>query len=133
MIDCVFQLLLFFLVASRFDDEARMTGEGSLESHLPEAAAAMPMVMRPKEMTVNVNAKGEYFVGGELHSEQQLADRLERGQINNPGTQTVIIRGDQKADWKSIARVMGLCNKANIKDYRVAVIDESQTPQTVTP
>ncbi len=72
MIDCVFQLLLFFMVASRFDEESKVSGEGSLDAHLPDAVAAMPMVMRPKEMIVNVNSRGEFYVGGEIHSEAQL-------------------------------------------------------------
>ena len=32
MIDCVFQLLLFFLVSSHFEEQARMTGEGELDA-----------------------------------------------------------------------------------------------------
>jgi biopolymer transport protein ExbD len=58
MIDCVFQLLLFFLVASHFEEQARMTGEGELDANLPEAAAAMPMVMRPRELIVNIDSQG---------------------------------------------------------------------------
>ena len=41
--------------------------------------------------------------------------------------QTVVIRGDEKANWKYIARVMSLCNQAKIKDYRVAVVPD-ETP-----
>jgi biopolymer transport protein ExbD len=129
MIDCVFQLLLFFLVASHFDEEARVTGEGSLDANLPEAAAAMPMTMRPREMTININARGEYYVGGDRHSEPQLAERLRRSGVDNPGNQTVVIRGDEHADWRFIARVMSLCNQAGIKDYRVAVIPEGDVSQ----
>ena len=124
MIDCVFQLLLFFMVASNFDEEAKSSGEGSLDANLPEAAAAMPLVMRPREMIININARGEFYVGGEKHSEPQLAERLRRSAVDNPGNQTVVIRGDEKSNWKYIARVMSLCNQAKIKDYRVAVVPE---------
>jgi biopolymer transport protein ExbD len=58
MIDCVFQLLLFFMVASRFEEEFKASGEGSLDATLPDAVAAMPMVMRPREMVVNINVDG---------------------------------------------------------------------------
>jgi biopolymer transport protein ExbD len=126
MIDCVFQLLLFFMVASNFEEEARTSDEGSLDANLPEAAAAMPLVMRPREMIININLKGEFYVGGEKHSEPQLAERLQRSAVDNPGNQTVVIRGDEKANWKYIARVMSLCNQAKIKDYRVAVVPEGE-------
>lgn len=126
MIDCVFQLLLFFMVSSNFDEESRVSGEGSLDANLPEAAAAMPMVMRPKEMIININVRGEFYVGGEKHSEAQLAERLRRSVVDNPGQQTVVIRGDEQADWKYIARAMSLCNQAKISDYRVAVVPEAE-------
>ena len=126
MIDCVFQLLLFFMVASHFDDEERASGEGSLEANLPEAASAMPMVMRPREMVININVRGEFYIGGEKLSEAELAEQLRRSSIDNPGNQAVVIRGDEQANWKYIARVMSLCNQAKVKDYRVAVVPENE-------
>lgn len=129
LIDCVFQLLLFFLVASHFEEQARMTGEGELDANLPEAAAAMPMVMRPQELIVNINGQGQFFVSGELQSEPQLGNLLRRSQVDNPGSQSVVIRGDETADWKYIARVMSLCNQAQISDYRVAVVPEDEAAQ----
>jgi len=133
MIDCVFQLLLFFMVASRFEEESKASSEGALDAHLPDAVAAMPMVMRPKEMVVNINTEGQFFVGGELYSEQQLAERLQRAGINNPGTQPVVIRGDERADWKHVALVMSLCNQAKIRDYRVAVIPPDEPTEGGRP
>ncbi|NQV26872.1 MAG: biopolymer transporter ExbD [Rhodopirellula sp.] len=127
MIDCVFQLLLFFLVASHFEEQARMTGEGELDANLPEAAAAMPMVMRPRELIVNIDSQGQFFVSGERQSEPQLGNLLRRSQVDNPGNQSVVIRGDESADWKYIARVMSLCNQAQISDYRVAVVPEEES------
>jgi len=129
MIDCVFQLLLFFLVASHFEEQARMTGEGELDANLPEAAAAMPMVMRPRELIVNIDNQGQFFISGERHSEPQLSNVLRRSRIDNPGNQSVVIRGDETADWKYIARVMSLCNQAEITDYRVAVVPENEASQ----
>ena len=124
MIDCVFQLLLFFLVASNFQEQSRVTGEGELGANLPSVSAAMPMVMKPREMIVNVDDNGQFFLDGELHSETQLSDRFLQAQTDNPGNQSVVIRGDEKAHWKAVARVMSLCNEAEIVDYRVAVIEE---------
>ena len=130
MIDCVFQLLLFFLVASHFEEQARVSGEGQLDANLPEAAAAMPMTMRPRELIVNINGDGQFYVGGNVLSEQQLATQLQRAQVDNPGNQTVVIRGDEAADWKYVARVMSLCNQAQIVDYRVAVVPEDEITET---
>jgi biopolymer transport protein ExbD len=124
MIDCVFQLLLFFLVASNFQEQARVSGEGELGASLPSVAAAMPMVMKPREMIVNVDSTGEFYLDGELHTEEALSNRFQRAQTDNPGNNSVVIRGNEGADWKFVARVMSLCNQSEIQDYRVAVIPE---------
>lgn len=124
MIDCVFQLLLFFLVASNFQEQARISGEGELGANLPAVASALPMTMRPREMIVNVDADGRFFLDGEVYTEQQLTQRFTRAQTDNPGNQSVVIRGNEGADWKYVARVMSLCNQTEIRDYRVAVIPQ---------
>ena len=121
------------MVASRFEEESKISGEGSLDAHLPDAVAAMPMVMRPKEMVVNVNDRGDFYVGGEKHTEAQLGERLLRAETNNPGNQPVVIRGDERSDWKFIARVMSLCNQARIRDYRVAVVPPEETMEGAKP
>ena len=131
MIYCVFQLLLFFLVASRFEEEARTGVEGELAAQLPSAADALPLVAKPRETIVNVNQGGQYVVSGRALSEADLAKMLQEAAANNPGRQSVLIRGDERADWKYVARVMSLCNQAKIKDYRVAVVPESNQGRTV--
>lgn len=124
MIDCVFQLLLFFLVASNFQEQARISGEGELGANLPAVSSAMPMVMKPREMIVNIDKTGEFFVDGQKFSETELTTHLQQAQVNNPGNQSVVIRGSETTDWKYVARVMALCNESHISDYRVAVIPE---------
>jgi biopolymer transport protein ExbD len=125
IIDCVFQLLLFFLVASRFEEESRTGTEGELAAELPSAAEAMPLVAKPREVIVNVNRQGRFIVSSQALSEPDLAALFHRAVTDNPGRQTVLIRGDERANWKYVARVMSLCNQAGIKDYRVAVVPES--------
>lgn len=124
MIDCVFQLLLFFLVATHFEEEARSMDEAELKAILPQAAAAMPMVSKPREIIVNIDRRGRFIVQATERSEAQLLEILRQARVNNP-QQSVIIRGDESCPWKFVARAMSLCNKAQIRDYRVAVIPES--------
>ena len=37
-----------------------------------------------------------------------------------------MIRGDEAVDWKYVARVMGLCNDAEIPKPRLAVLTDGQ-------
>jgi biopolymer transport protein ExbD len=114
IIDVVFLLLIFFLVATRFEEEER-----SLDVVLPQASEAMPLVAKPKELFVNVDDRGRYFVSGQFVTEAELEAALVQAAANNPGRQTVIIRADKRCVWQFIVTVMDLCNKAGIRDYRV--------------
>jgi biopolymer transport protein ExbD len=118
-VDIIFNLLIFFMAMVQFGQEERQ-----LDAVLPDAASASPMTMPPKELVVNVDREGRYFVHQRNLDEAALAEQLRRAGADNPGLQSVLIRGDGRADWKAVARVMSLCNAAKITDYRVAVVQE---------
>ena len=61
LIDIVFLLLIFFLVATRFAEEDR-----ELDVELPTASEAQPLTVKPKEVFVNVDQEGSYYVGGHM-------------------------------------------------------------------
>ena len=112
LIDVVFLLLIFFLVATRFAEEER-----ELEVTLPQASEAQPLVAEPKDIFVNVTADGKYYMGGKWLDEQGVEQALRQAWANNPGRQQVVIRADKESKTKHIATVMNLCNKTNIRDY----------------
>ncbi len=118
LIDIVFLLLIFFLLASRFEAQER-----ELNVLLPEVAEAQPLAMTP-ELVVNITPDGTYVVAQKQYGEEQLAALLDQARRNNPH-QSVLIRGDGRAAWKYGVRVMGLCNKAKIDNYRVAAVQEN--------
>ena len=117
LIDIIFLLLIFFLMASSFKQD-----EKELNVSLPEAAAAQPLAMT-QDLVVNITPAGNYIVAAQQYSEEQLASLLQESSRNNPH-RSVLIRGDGNAAWKYGVRVMGMCNKAKIKDYRVAALQE---------
>lgn len=119
IIDMVFLLLIFFLCATRFDQEER-----ELTAVLPEVVEAQPLSMPPQELVVNITRQGEYVVMQRTVSEPQLAALLQEAGRKNPGTQSVLIRGDADSPWRLGVRVMGMCNRAQITDYRVAALQE---------
>ncbi|MBS0210975.1 MAG: biopolymer transporter ExbD [Planctomycetes bacterium] len=114
MIDCVFLLLIFFLVATQFEEAER-----DMNVILPDASEAMPITARPKELFINVNQQGQFIVNGQHLNEQQLLGVLQKSSADNPGRQTVYIRADKRVPFEFVAAVMNLCNRAKIRDYRV--------------
>ena len=119
-VDIVFNLLIFFMALARFGQEERQ-----LDALLPQATAAEPMTALPKEIIVNVDQTGRYEVHQRPMSERELAQELRQAVADNPGHQSVLIRGDERTQWRAIARAMSLCNEAKIKEYRVAVVQDN--------
>jgi biopolymer transport protein ExbD len=117
LIDIVFLLLIFFLLASHFEQEER-----NLPVLLPEVAEAQPLAAT-RDLVVNITAEGKYVVAQQEYGEGQLSALLGQARRNNPH-QPVLIRGDGRAAWKYGVRVMGLCNKAGIDNYSVAALQE---------
>lgn len=119
MIDVVFQLLIFFLVAARFEEEER-----ELDLTLPQASEAMARIAKPKELFVNVDREGRIVLNGKQLSPRDLLAQLQQAQANNPGKQTVIVRGDEACPLKHVVAVMNVCAQANIRDCRIATAGE---------
>ena len=119
MIDVVFLLLIFFLVATKFEEQER-----ELPIVLPQASEAMPLSSKPKELFVNVARDGRYVVNGQQLNDAALLGALQQAAASNPGRQTVIIRADKHCFWQSVVNVMNFCNQARIRDYRVTTDGE---------
>lgn len=118
MIDCVFQLLIFFLVATRFAEEER-----ELDVVLPQASEAQPITVRPRELVINIDTKGQYTIAGKALSIAELQKTLDKLGFNNPLRASVVIRADERCLWQFVVAAMNACMKANIRDYRVTTRD----------
>ena len=115
LIDVVFLLLIFFLVATRFEQEER-----DMDINLPRASAAQPTIAPQKELFVNVTKDGQFVVDGRELSLENLQERLTDAYRSNPGQQRVIIRADRESRTANLVAVMDACNRANIRNYSVA-------------
>jgi biopolymer transport protein ExbD len=114
LIDIVFLLLIFFLVATRFSEEER-----EMNVQLPDASEAKPLTSKPRELFINIDEKGRYYVTGKIVTLPQLDPILQAAWINNPGRASVVIRADKRVTWQYVVGAMNACNKAKIRDYRI--------------
>jgi biopolymer transport protein ExbD len=119
LIDVVFLLLIFFLVATRFAQEDR-----ELDVMLPAASEAKPLTVQPKEMFINVDHGGRYFVDGKTLSGDEVESVLEQAVVDNPVNQSVIIRADKRVKLDFVVFVMNACNKVGIFDYSLTIQGE---------
>jgi biopolymer transport protein ExbD len=119
MIDMVFLLLIFFLVATRFSEQ-----QSALDMQLPTASEALPLSVQPQEIFVNIDRDGQFFIDGQFRLEEEVEHALRQAVANNPLTQTVIIRADRTANWQAVATAINLCKKVGINDYTALMKDE---------
>jgi biopolymer transport protein ExbD len=119
MMDMVFLLLIFFLVATRFSEQ-----QSALDMQLPTASEALPLSVQPQEIFVNIDRDGQYFIDGQFRLAEELEHALRQAAANNPLTQTVVIRADRSADWQAVATAINLCKKVGINDYTALMKDE---------
>lgn len=118
LIDVVFLLLIFFLVASRLSQEDR-----ELDIPLPSAANAMPMTSEVQELVVNVDELGAIFVNGDKLSLDQFDQILTQAVASNPLGQSVIIRADRRVPLQTPVDVMDVCLKCGAT-YSLSIADE---------
>ncbi|WP_442485221.1 ExbD/TolR family protein [Aeoliella sp. SH292] len=115
LIDMVFLLLIFFLVATRFEEEER-----DMAINLPKASAAEPTIFPGKEIFVTITPTGEFFLDGQQYTAGSLEQKLKSLHQDNPGKQRVKIRADEKSLTTHLVTVMNACNQASIRDYTIA-------------
>ncbi len=119
LIDIVFLLLIFFLVATEFAEEER-----EMSVQVPEASEAKPLTSRPEEIFVNVTAEGKYYVTGKVVTLEELFPILRQASVNNRH-QPVIVRADRRCRWEFVMAVINACGKAKIRDCRATTIQSS--------
>ena len=129
LIDIVFLLLIFFLVATKFSEE-----EYEMNALLPDASEAQPLTKEPEGIIINVLYLAEnktsasvpdrrqlrYFVTGKELTIGQLEQVLRRLYVDNPG-RSAVIRADKRCRWQFVVAAMDACKKAKIRDYTVTV------------
>ncbi len=121
MIDVVFLLMIFFLVASKLDEADRF-----IDVVLPKASAAKPLTSRPREFLVNIDRQGNYFVGARPVAIGDLQTLLKQAAVDNPKRQTVIVRADENVAHKFVVAAMNACVEAGIEDYQVQSAEEQE-------
>ncbi|MFP6675391.1 MAG: biopolymer transporter ExbD [Pirellulaceae bacterium] len=106
LIDVVFLLLIFFLVATRFDDADRQ-----LDVKLPSAEQAVPDVLRPSDLLIEMNEDGSCFIEGRQLDLPSVENVIRERVASNPTTQSVKIRADKRVTLQDVVSVMNICKQ----------------------
>ncbi|KJV28438.1 ExbD/TolR family protein [Luteibacter yeojuensis] len=121
LIDCIFFLLMFFMVATTFKQSEDKQHNRSIPVDLPKAAATF----RPEEASstgvlITVARDGTIYVDGAAITKGQLKDRLH--DLAAHDTHTVIrIDGDRRAQFQDVVSVMDMCAFEGLTNLAVHV------------
>jgi biopolymer transport protein ExbD len=111
MIDMVFQLLIFFMIASRFSVQQ------NIDLEIPTAVKAGVPKERHERFTVNVLKDGGICIYGSATpvTPDDLRAAFKREKTADPATK-VYIRADQDADFVHVRKVMTLMAEEGLDD-----------------
>jgi biopolymer transport protein ExbD len=120
MIDVVFLLLIFFMVATTF-----LNPEREIEVDLPNADSAGAVERPPEELVITVRADGAVFVQGETRDRDGLLALLRAAAQHDPET-PVTIRGDRSARHEAVVGVMDACGSAGLFNLSVGTTTDKE-------
>jgi biopolymer transport protein ExbD len=109
LIDCIFFLLMFFMVATSFRQQVGEKPQKELPLVLPAAQMSLDRVgASASPLTIGVDKQGKLYLDGSKVSVQDLHERLQREASSNPG-RPIRIDGDEMTRYQDIVHVLDLC------------------------
>ena len=121
LIDCIFFLLMFFMVATTFKQHEENRKNRALPVDLPKSDATLRAEdASDPGMVITIDRDGRVFVDGAAITRQGLHDRLRDLAARNRNA-SIRIDGDRHADFQSVVRVMDLCAFEGLTNLAVHV------------
>ena len=109
LIDCIFFLLMFFMVASSFQKQAEGKAQKELPITLPESAVSLvKSAADPSPVVIGVDVKGGVYWGREPVTTVQLRERLHAEAQKDPN-RAVRIDGDTLVPYQDVVHLLDLC------------------------
>lgn len=109
LIDCIFFLLMFFMIATSFKQPDGVKEDKELPVVLPTAQLSLDRASAsPSPLTLGVDRGGALYVDGRAVTTQGMLDILKGEAARNP-QRPVRIDGDRSARYQDIVRVLEMC------------------------
>ena len=113
MIDIMLFLLVFFMISTVY-----MVQTNTIQVALPQAANAK-METRPNIVPITVTDKGDVLYDKDELPNEDIADKMQASLASDPDT-VFVLRGDKKADYEAVVRVLDLLKRSGAKHVSIA-------------
>ncbi|OVE76411.1 hypothetical protein BVX97_01095 [bacterium E08(2017)] len=113
MIDCVFLLLIFFLVATvmkKIDNE--------LEVELPDSAASIEVATESDTLVLGISKDGAYYINGDMVGLEMLHVRLREVGRDDP-KRPIRIDSDKAALMQHVIHILDLCKFEGLSNVSI--------------
>lgn len=118
LIDCVFLLLIFFLVSSMTKIKSK-----DIPIDLPVSTSAVKMRPSDKQIVVGIDRNGSLYWEGEPCSTNYLHQSLRETGLTNP-SQRIRIDLDRHAPFGRFVEVMDACQFYNLSNVGIRSYDD---------
>ena len=118
LIDVVFLLLIFFLVATNFSHK-----EYDQRVELPKASGGKESTFISGNLVLNVHKDGAIIINGRVIEDAELTAKLSAWKTDNAGNR-VIIRSDGGVQYSRVMGIMSFCKEAGIERVDLPVIEK---------
>ena len=112
----VFNLLIFFLVATTMSQEER-----DMAVKLPNTTQARPLSAPPQQLIINIKDDGSLVVTGKTYDAAALSQMLADVAKKDPG-RNVLIRADERSTFRHFAGVVDLCRQVGIAEAKIGYL-----------
>jgi biopolymer transport protein ExbD len=123
MIDVLFLLIMFFMVATTFNDMER-----SIDVQVPQVTEAGDAIAPPQPRIVNVFTDGRIDLDGRIVTAAELTATL-AAKHSGSTDPAVIVRGDAACPFQHVASALGACRLAHVSDLGIMVRATESGPQ----
>jgi biopolymer transport protein ExbD len=115
MIDILFLLIIFFMVATKFDELER-----NIQVAVPQVSQAVRDDPPRKPLVVSIESDGRIDLDGTPVTLEELTLRLASTRTASGGP-SVVIRGDAKCPFQNVASALAACRTAGISELGITV------------
>ena len=119
LIDCVFLLLIFFLVATTLKEKHR-----EIPIVLPSSDAAVEVETRPETIVLGVDRYGQKYVNGQAVSITAVFEQVRRAK---EAGKVFRLDADEETPYKRILEVLEICHVEGV--YNVGLHTSEDKPR----
>ena len=122
LIDVVFLLLIFFMVSTTFEKQAK------LKIELPEASSK-PVVSEQQDLVISISQKGVFFVNNNelVNAQSQSLKNALQQIVKDSREMPVIIRADANAAHKHVIMAMDVLGNMGFEKVSMATTQTIET------